>query len=100
MGIAIERDAERNTVRLEGAIGIGCAAELKQALIEALEPGKQVRVALDEVNDLDVTAAQLLWAARRETQESVGRSVVIGPFPAPVHTTLADAGFDPTLLMT
>jgi anti-anti-sigma regulatory factor len=88
------QDAESKTIRLEGAIDIGCAAELKQALLEALAQGKELHVALNGATDLDVTAMQLLWAARRTAQQSGASSGVASEMPAPIAAALADAGID------
>jgi anti-anti-sigma regulatory factor len=94
VGIAVIQDADLKTVRLEGAIDIGCAAELKQALLEALAEGKELHVALDGATDLDVTAMQLMWAARRAAQKPGAQSGIVDGMPAPIATALADAGID------
>ena len=100
MGIALEKNTETTTIRLEGAIRVGCAAELKQALVEALEPGRKVRVALDGVTDLDVTAVQLVSAAWRAAQAAGVRLAIEGQLPDPLRAALADAGLADVLFTT
>ena len=71
MPVTLEQSEVASTVRLVGEINIASAAELKKVLMEALAMGKGVRVELESVTEIDVTALQLLWAAQREA-ESVG----------------------------
>jgi len=59
-----------NLLALEGTIDIGCAAELKAVLLRALGSGGEIRVMLGEVAYMDVTAAQLLWAAELQARRS------------------------------
>jgi len=58
-------DQEKYSICLEAEVDIGCAAELKATLIEAVASRKEVRLNLEQVTGLDVTALQLLWAAAR-----------------------------------
>jgi anti-sigma B factor antagonist len=88
------QDAESKMIRLDGAIDIGRAAELKQALLEALAHGGELHVALDGATDMDVTAMQLLWAARRASQEAGAPFEMASGMPAPIAAALADAGID------
>jgi anti-anti-sigma regulatory factor len=60
---------ESSVLRLHGSVDIAAAADLKAALLKALESSKQVQVVTLGVSDLDVTALQLLWAARRAAAE-------------------------------
>jgi len=92
--VTLEREEELSTIRLEGEVGIVSAAELKEMLIQALGFGKQVRVSLQSVTDLDVTAVQLLWAARREAKASSVAFLIEGPAQSMVLSTLLQAGFD------
>jgi hypothetical protein len=90
----VEQDTQSNTIRLEGAADIGCAADLKGALLRALTSGCEVRVALDGATDLDVTAIQLLWAAGREANASGVAFTFAGQVPEPISAALTNAGFE------
>lgn len=94
MPVTLEREDEISTIRLEGEVGIASAAELKELLIQALGFGKHVRVSLRSVTDLDVTAVQLLWAARREAKASSVAFAIEGPVPSMVLSGLKQDGFD------
>ena len=94
MPVTLEREEELSTIRLEGEVGIASAADLKSHLIQALGCSKQVRVSLQSVTDLDVTAVQLLWAARREAKASSVAFAIDGPIPSMVLSSLLQAGFD------
>lgn len=73
---------------------IACAAELKQKLLEALSSGREVRLLLARATHLDLTAAQLLWAAEREANRLGMGFRMAGEMPASVSTTLAEMGLD------
>ena len=94
MPVTLEREDELSTIRLEGEVGIASAADLKSQLIQALGCGKQVRVSLQSVTDLDVTAVELLWAALREAKASGVAFVIEAPVPPIITSALLQAGFD------
>jgi ABC-type transporter Mla MlaB component len=92
--VAFECEEEESWIRLEGEVGIGSAAELKGLLVQALGTGKQVRVSLQSLTEIDVTAVELLWAARREAKASSLPFVIEGPIPPTITSALLQAGFD------
>jgi anti-anti-sigma regulatory factor len=94
----LEQKDALTTIQLEGAIDIGCAAELKAALVEAVAPGRTIRVSAEGASELDVTAYQLLWAASREAKRSGAWLVLAGRMPEPVRVTLAEMGLDVSAL--
>lgn len=94
MGIALDEKEESNLIRLEGAIDINCAAELKSSLLTSLASGRGVSVLLSGVTYLDVTAVQLLWAAEREAKASAVQFTFVGQLPQQVVDDLASAGFE------
>ncbi|MGA2047053.1 MAG: STAS domain-containing protein [Terracidiphilus sp.] len=93
MGISIKESEVGNLLVLEGTIDIGCAAELKAVLLEALGSGGEIRVILGAVAYMDVTASQLLWAAELQAQRSGVVFQISGPLPEIVSTLLTEAGF-------
>ncbi len=63
-------------------------------LIEATSSGKDVQVELAHAGDLDVTAVQLLWAAKREA-ENVGVGFAnAGVVPGDIGRATSEAGFE------
>ena len=94
MGVALEQREELSTIRLEGAIDIGLAGELRAALLTALTAGGELRISLGGATDLDVTAMQLLWAARRMADASEVRFAFEGPAQERVTAALALAGME------
>lgn len=90
MAILESRNGDARQITLEGAIDIGAAAELQTALVEALRSGQDVSVSIAGVADLDVTAFQLLWAARRAAEGAGTRCTIAGPWPEAARRTLAD----------
>jgi len=92
MAIVHGAEGDGHQITLEGVVDVGTAAELKEALLEALRSGPGAVVSLEAVSDMDVTAYQLLWAAQREAERS-GRSLICsGPLQGPVAQALADLG--------
>ena len=94
MGVALEQSEESSTIRLEGAIDIGLAADLREALLKALTTGGELRVSLGDATDLDVTVMQLLWAARRMAEASDVRFALVGQIQNRVTAALAAAGLE------
>jgi anti-anti-sigma regulatory factor len=90
--VTLEQKDALSLIRLEGAIDVGCAAELKELLMEKLKSGAAVYVALESATGLDVTAVQLLWAAAREAQQVGVEFGFKGQMPEGVRCALADAG--------
>ncbi len=94
MPVTFDRSETPGVIRLEGAIDIGCAAELKQALLEALASKGTARISFESATGMDVTAVQLLWAAEREARVSGMVLALEGPIPEELQATLREAGFD------
>jgi anti-anti-sigma factor len=91
--ITLKQSKESNMIRLEGVIDIASAAELKKLLLTAFNSGREVRVALGGATDLDVTAVQLLWAARRQAKVSGVNFAFTGQMQEQVTSALRQAGF-------
>lgn len=91
MGVTLKQDESLNMLRLEGDVGIGCAAEFKGLLEQALGSGGAVRVSLEGATDLDVMAVQLLWAAERKAR-GTGVGFSLTEVPEPVLSALDEAG--------
>lgn len=81
-------------INLQANVDISDAADLKQALLDALLSHKELRLDLAGVTELDITAVQLLWAAARESQREGVSFTIIGAVPEEITATVRDAGFD------
>lgn len=92
MGISLEHDETRSLIRLEGALDIACAAELKKLLLKVLEPCREVRVCFTRITSLDAAVIELLWTAQRAARCSDVPFVLAGQVPARVSAALVDAG--------
>ena len=92
MGITLKQYKTSNVIRLEGAVDIAAAAEFKKLLLQAFGSGKAVRVALHGATDLDVTAVQLIWAARRGAERAGVDFTLSGAPPESVLSALGFAG--------
>ena len=98
MGITLNDSKAQAVIGLDGVVDISSAAELKTLLLRALHGGKKVRVSLDKVTDLDVTAVQLLWAAEREASKAGAGFSFAGPAPAELSAALGEAGLQQFLV--
>ena len=94
MPVTLEQSEGQSVICAEGAVGIADAAELKRLLLQALQPGKEVRVSLERAVDLDVTAVQLLWAAGRAAKGADVEFTLVGTVPKEIFTALGDTGFE------
>jgi anti-anti-sigma regulatory factor len=92
--VSLEQDGALSLIRLQGAIDIGCAQEFKELLLQGLKAGSEVRVLLANATNLDVTAVELLWAAKREAKASSVGFAFEGQMPEPISAVLAEAGFE------
>lgn len=92
MSVTLSESENSSVIRLEGSIDIAEAVELKTVLLEAFQCGKTVEVDVEGVTGLDVTAAQLLWAARRNAEKLRVEFRLIGRFTEAVLVALDGAG--------
>ena len=92
MGITLKQNQKSTVIRLKGVIDITTAAEFKKLLFQACGSGKDVRVVLDGVTDLDVTAVELIWAARRSAEGAGVAFTLSGAVPESVSSALGNAG--------
>jgi len=91
--IDIEQSEKLNSIRLEGAVDIHSAAQLKAALVEAIEHGGTLHLSLGSVTALDVTAVQLLWAAARAARLAGVDIQLDSPLSDTLAHQLGSAGF-------
>ena len=62
----MEQFETHTLIRLKGEATVGSAENLKSELLDAMAAGLEVRADLSEVEEIDLTAMQLFWAAARE----------------------------------
>jgi anti-anti-sigma factor len=90
--ITLNEEQTRCVVRLQGDVDPADSGQLKRALVEAIAAHKELRVELAEVTDLDVTAVQLLWAAKHAAEQANTQWTAEG-IPEPVLLALRETGF-------
>jgi anti-anti-sigma factor len=88
----IEQQADHTLIRLEGECTLASAADLKTLLLEALAFGEDLRLDLRSVQEMDITALQLLWAAAREANRAGSRFG--GAVPDAIVSAAREAGFE------
>lgn len=93
MPIETQQNKQLHTIRLEGMVDIASAAQLKAVLLEAIADGGALRLSLESVTCLDVTAVQLLWAANQAARTAGVAIDLDGPLPDSLAQQLAAAGF-------
>jgi anti-anti-sigma regulatory factor len=84
----------KRLIRLEGAIDISLAAQLKALLLESLFSEAEIQVDVQRATEVDITALQLLWAAARAARESGIACTLVGCIPKEISETASGAGFD------
>jgi len=100
MPVFCDQGEALSVIRLQGDVNICSAAEFKQILLRALARGKDVRVDLSSVTELDLSALQLLWAAEREAKGAGVEFSFAGQCQQDVAFALAAAGFEKSPLPT
>ena len=92
MPATIEQQADHTLIRLEGECTLASAADLKTLLLEALAFGEDLRLDLRSVQEMDITALQLLWAAAREANRA--GSGFAASVPDAIVIAAREAGFE------
>jgi anti-anti-sigma regulatory factor len=90
--VIVEELEGYSLIRLEGECTLTSAAELKRLLVEGLASGRELRLDLARLEEIDITAMQLLWAAGRQA-ERAGAGIAIRMSEAAGKTT-REAGFE------
>ncbi len=80
-------------IRLEGPLTLQTAQELRDRLLAALAQPGDIRVDCSAVNEADLSAIQLLLAARRSAARDGRRLTLTGAAAGPLHDILCQAGF-------
>ena len=99
MPIICDRNETACLITLKGEVNIFCAAELKKSLMEALESGKELRVDLEGVTEVDITALQLLRAAENAATASGTGFTVQGSISEDASAALSDLGIEKFLVV-
>lgn len=94
MPLTLDQSESVCLVRLEGEINIALAAELKTLLLQTLACGKDLHLDIEGVSELDVTALQLLWAARRDARGAGLKFTMAGQVPPVLASSWKEAGFE------
>lgn len=92
MPVTLDQNRTPCVIGLAGEVNIRCAAELKEALIEGLALGRRLRVDLTGTTEVDITAAQLLWAAEREARGTDTEFALDRAMPDEIAATLNHTG--------
>jgi anti-anti-sigma factor len=87
-----EERENTSLVRMEGAIDIASAAEIKSALLDALASKTEIRLTLQGATELDVTAMQLLYAAERDAEKTGILFALEGSVPNEIAVAITEAG--------
>jgi anti-anti-sigma regulatory factor len=88
----MEQQESQSVIRLAGEFTLTSAAELKNLLLQGLASGNDLRLDLEQAEEIDITLMQLLWAAGREADRK-GASLAIQMSDA-AATAARDAGFE------
>jgi anti-anti-sigma regulatory factor len=81
------------TILVEGELSMATAAGLQAALLDSLQPGREVRLDSTGIATVDLTGLQLLCSAHR-TYEAQGAGFVFGGVSEVLRKTAIAAGFD------
>ena len=76
MAVTMEQQESQSVIRLAGEFTLTSAAELKNLLLQGLASGNDLRLDLEQAEEIDITVMQLLWAAGREADRK-GASLAI-----------------------
>lgn len=97
MAIVLEQFEGKSCIRLDGSIDVSVAEELKASFLDALAVASEVLVDCRAATYLDVTAVQILWAARIEAVARRTPFAFVTPIPAVIASCLAGVGLEHVL---
>ncbi len=86
-------DEGAEMVRLEGALTIERAHELKDILLGALTSGRDVLLNMESVTEVDLSCLQLLCAAHKASLNAPKPLSIQGARPIALSQAMWDAGF-------
>lgn len=92
MSVTAEVLEDCSVIRVDGACSLASAGELKVLLVEWMASGKKLRLDLAGVEEIDLAALQLLWAAGREA-ERAGAEIAVR-MTEEVASVAREAGFE------
>jgi anti-anti-sigma regulatory factor len=92
LAVTMEQQESQSVIRLAGEFTLTSAAELKNLLLQGLASGNDLRLDLEQAEEIDITVMQLLWAAGREADRK-GASLAIQMSDAAAMAA-RDAGFE------
>jgi anti-anti-sigma regulatory factor len=92
MPASVEERENSSFVRLEGAIDIAFAEEMKSILLNALASNQKISLTLECATELDITALQMLYAAERDSATKGIPFTLEGSVPDDISTAMTEAG--------
>jgi len=92
LAVILEREQDHARIRLEGECHVTSAAELGKRLIAGIASGETLRLDLRDVESMDISTLQLLWAAGRQAERSGVRVEL--QIPEAAAETARQAGFE------
>ena len=97
MAISTKNMDGARCIILTDVVDIGQAAELKQALTEAIGSASRVVIQISAATSVDITTAQLLWAGVSCSSSGGVEIVVEGPWSRQVEELFLASGLTPLL---
>lgn len=97
MAILTKDTDGRRCIVLADVVDIAQASDLKQALTEGIGWASRIFIQVSGATSIDVTTAQLLWAAVSCSALSDTEIVVEGPWAAQVEESFLTSGLTPLL---
>jgi anti-anti-sigma regulatory factor len=92
MPATVEERGNASFVRLDGAVDIASAAEMKSIFLNALASNKEIKLMLADATELDITALQILYAAKREAAKTGIYFALEGSVPDEISAAITDGG--------
>ncbi|MBF0140705.1 MAG: STAS domain-containing protein [Magnetococcales bacterium] len=91
--LSVDDAGDAGTLTLSGGITIQHAAQLKDTLLEGISAAKGLVIDLSEVDRVDLSAIQLLFAAHRGLNDKGKSLTVAGTIPEAWHNAVKESGY-------
>lgn len=93
MSATFTQSGNTGTIKLDGDLTLQTAEELKQVLKQALAAADEITIALGNLQDVDLSALQLLCSAHRSAVRQKKRITLTGKAPRAFTEAAEAAGY-------
>jgi len=94
MSLQLQEFRNRSVIQLEDSITLNCASELRDLLLQVLNSKNQIEIDVSRVTEFDLSALQILYAARLAANQTGAGLSTASPVPEVVRAAIQESGIE------